>query len=64
MSSLAAIGFAAVVSLTISRGGPRQAITASGSRASRAPEIEVSAMAARHSRVKSSTITRMQKRRP
>ena len=45
-------------------GRPRRAINASSSRATRAPESEVSAISARHSRVKSSTIARMRKRRP
>jgi hypothetical protein len=35
-----------------------------GSRATRMPEIEVSATSARHSRVQSSTTTRMRMRRP
>ena len=51
------------LSLTIIAGGPRRAITASSSRPTRAPDNEVSATNARHSRVKSSTIARMRNRR-
>src|SRR5205823_11305234 len=45
-------------------GQPRTAMTASSSRTTRKPDSEVSAMSARHSRVKSSTIVRIRKRRP
>ena len=45
-------------------GGPRRAMIASSSRATRAPEIEVSGAAARHSRVQSSITTRIRNRRP
>ena len=49
---------------TIIRGLPRLSINAVSSRATRRPEIEVSGIAARHSRVTSSTMLRMRKRRP
>jgi hypothetical protein len=45
-------------------GLPRWSIKAVSSRATRFPEIEVSGTAARHSRVTSSTMLRMRKRRP
>ena len=45
-------------------GRPRRAISASSSRATRAPDSDVSGISARLSRVKSSTIARMRKRRP
>ena len=43
---------------------PRRLINAVSSRATRRPEIEVSGIAARHSRVTSSTMFRMRSRRP
>lgn len=49
---------------TISPGLPRRAINVVSSRATRAPEIDVSAMLAKHSRVTSSTTLKMRKRRP
>ena len=49
---------------TIIRGLPRRSMSAVSSRATRLPEIEVSGIAARHSRVTSSTILRIRKRRP
>lgn len=49
---------------TIMLGLPRWAINSVSSRATRRPEIEVSGIAARHSRVTSSTTLRMRKRRP
>src|SRR6201994_4759142 len=45
-------------------GLPRRLINAVSSRATRRPEIEVSGIAARHSRVTSSTMFRMRSRRP
>ncbi|MNJ39946.1 hypothetical protein D3C77_348280 [compost metagenome] len=45
-------------------GRPRCRMTASNSRATRAPDSEVSATNARHSRVKLSITVRMRKRRP
>src|SRR5580700_10313285 len=45
-------------------GLPRPAMMASNSRATRAPDKDVSAISARHSRVQSSTTHRMRKRRP
>jgi hypothetical protein len=51
------------LSLTIVIGAPRRATSVSSSRATRVPEIDVSATVARHSRVKSSTTTMMRKRR-
>jgi hypothetical protein len=45
-------------------GQPRQAMMTSSSRTTRKPGSEVSATSARHSRVKSSTTARIQKRRP
>src|SRR5438270_8964067 len=45
------------------RRGPRRAITASSSRPTRAPDNEVTAINAMHSRVKSSTTARMRNRR-
>ena len=44
-------------------GRPRRSINMSSSRASRAPDSDVSGISARLSRVKSSTIARMRKRR-
>lgn len=52
------------LSLTISAGRDRSAIAQSNSRATRGPEIEVSAMSRTHSRVKSSTTAKMRNRRP
>jgi hypothetical protein len=52
------------LSLTTIAGLPRRSISRSSSRATRRPESEVSAIRARHSRLKSSTTTRMRKRRP
>ena len=49
---------------TIMPGLPRRSISAVGSRATRRSEIEVSGIAARHSRVTSSTMFRMRNRRP
>src|ERR1700733_6333845 len=45
-------------------GLPRRSINAVSSRATRRPEIEVSGIAAKHSRVTSSTMFRMRNRRP
>ena len=50
--------------MTIMPGLPRRSISAVSSRATRRPEIEVSGIAARHSRVTSSTTFRMRNRRP
>src|SRR5258708_452556 len=52
------------LSPTIVFGRPCWRITSFSSRATRRPEIEVSATSARHSRVQSSTTARMRKRRP
>jgi len=53
------------LSLTIVSGRlPRRRMMSSSSRATRRPEIDVSAINARHSRVQSSTTARMRKRRP
>jgi hypothetical protein len=52
------------LSETIMPGLPRRSISAVSSRATRRPEIEVSGIAARHSRVTSSTMFRMRNRRP
>src|SRR5215210_4729554 len=52
------------LSETIIPGLPRRAINGVSSRATRLPEIEVSGIAARHSRVTSSTMFRIRKRRP
>jgi hypothetical protein len=52
------------LSETIMPGRPRRSIRVVSSRATRCPEIEVSAIAARHSFVTSSTTFRMRKRRP
>jgi len=52
------------LSETIRRGLPRRSIYAVSSRATRRPEIEVSGIAARHSRVTSSTMLRIRNRRP
>src|SRR6476660_8774561 len=52
------------LSLTIIFGLPRLTMRRSSSRATRKPESEVSATSARHSRVQSSTIARIRKRRP
>ena len=52
------------LSLTTILGLPRVSISFVSSRATRLPEIEVSGIAARHSRVTSSTMLRMRKRRP
>jgi hypothetical protein len=52
------------LSLTIVFGLPRSSSSRSSSRATRIPEIEVSATSARHSRVQSSTTTKMRRRRP
>jgi hypothetical protein len=49
---------------TIMAEQPRMAITASSSRATRRPGSQVSATRAKHTRVKSSTMARMRKRRP
>ena len=49
---------------TIIRGLPRSSMSVVSSRATRLPEIEVSGMAARHSRVTSSIMLRIRKRRP
>jgi hypothetical protein len=49
---------------TIVPGLPRRSINAVSSRATRRPEIEVSEIAARRSRVPSSTMFRMRNRRP
>jgi mannose-1-phosphate guanylyltransferase/mannose-6-phosphate isomerase len=51
--------------ITVKPGGlPRRSISAVSSRATRRPEIEVSGIAARHSRVTSSTMLRIRNRRP
>lgn len=52
------------LSLTIIPGLPRRSIRAVSSRATRCPEIEVSGIAARHSRVTSSTTLSTRKRWP
>ena len=52
------------LSLTISNGLPRPAMTASSSRPTRRPESEVSAISTRHSRVKSSMMARIRNRLP
>src|SRR5271170_1441795 len=52
------------LSETIMPGLPRRSISAVSSRATRRPEIEVSGIAARHSRVTSSTMLRIRNRRP
>jgi len=52
------------LSETIICGLPRRSMRVVSSRATRLPEIEVSGMAAKHSRVTSSTMLRMRKRRP
>ena len=52
------------LSETIMPGLPRRLINAVSSRATRRPEIEVSGIAARHSRVTSSTMFKMRSRRP
>jgi hypothetical protein len=52
------------LSETIMPGLPRRSIKTVSSRATRRPEIEVSGIAARHSRVTSSTMFRMRSRRP
>ncbi len=52
------------LSETIMPGLPRLVISAVSSRATRRPEIDVSGIAARHSRVTSSTMFRMRNRRP
>src|SRR6201990_3475619 len=52
------------LSETIMPGLPRRLINAVSSRATRRPEIEVSGIAAKHSRVTSSTTFRMRNRRP
>ena len=52
------------LSETIICGLPRALMSVVSSRATRLPEIEVSGIAARHSRVTSSTMLRMRKRRP
>ena len=52
------------LSETIMSGLPRRSIKTVSSRATRRPEIEVSGIAARHSRVTSSTMFRMRSRRP
>jgi hypothetical protein len=52
------------LSETIIPGLPRCSISVVSSRATRRPEIEVSGIAARHSRVTSSTMFRMRNRRP
>ena len=52
------------LSETIMPGLPRRSISAVSSRATRSPEIEMSGIAARHSRVTSSTMFRIRKRRP
>ena len=52
------------LSLTIVLGLPRSTKSLSSSRATRIPEIEVSATSARHSRVQSSTTIRTRMRRP
>ena len=52
------------LSETIVSGRPRIAMIRSSSRATRRPEIEVSATSARHSRVQSSTKVKIRNRRP
>ena len=52
------------LSQTIMPGLPRRPISAESSRATRAPEKDVSGIAAKHSRVTSSTILKIRKRRP
>ena len=52
------------LSLTTASGLPRIATILSSSRATLAPDNDVSGTSARHSRVKSSTTHRMRKRRP
>ena len=52
------------LSETIICGLPRAPMSIVNSRATRLPEIEVSGIAARHTRVTSSTMLRMRKRRP
>ena len=52
------------LSETIMPGLPRRSIKTVSSRATRRPEIEVSGIAARHSRVTSSTMFRMRSRLP
>jgi hypothetical protein len=52
------------LSETIIPGLPRCSISVVSSRATRRPEMEVSGIAARHSRVTSSTMFRMRNRRP
>ena len=52
------------LSETMVLGFPRPAMRLSSSRASRAPDSDVSATRQRHSRVKSSTTARTRKRRP
>src|SRR4051812_24916092 len=52
------------LSLTTILGLPRSITSRSSSRDTRMPESEVSATSARHSRVQSSTMVRMRKRRP
>ena len=52
------------LSLTMVSGRPRCRMTASNSRTTRAPDSEVSATSARHSRVQLSITVRMRKRRP
>jgi putative transposase len=52
------------LSKTIMPGLPRRSISTVSSRATRRPGIEVSGIAARHSRVTSSTMFRIRKRRP
>jgi hypothetical protein len=51
-------------SKTIMSGLPRRMIRSVSSRATRRPEIDVSGMAARHSRVTPSTMLSARKRRP
>nr|P17986.1 RecName: Full=Insertion element ISR1 uncharacterized 30.8 kDa protein A [Rhizobium sp.]CAA29833.1 unnamed protein product [Rhizobium sp.] len=52
------------LSLTMVSGRPRCRMTASNSRTTRAPDSEVSATSAKHSRVQLSITVRMRKRRP
>ena len=52
------------LSETIMLGLPRRSIKTVSSRATRRPEIDVSGIAAKHSRVTSSTMFRMRNRRP
>ena len=52
------------LSETIMPGRPRRSISAASSRATRLPDIEVSGIAARHSRVTSSTMLSTRNRRP